>query len=155
MFIGIYVLIFCHGEMEFLFFFFKQKTAYEMRISDWSSDVCSSDLLIEDVEGALWTRALLEERRTRTHPGLRRVVVGVDPPAGVGGDACGIVVAGLAEDGRAHVLEDASVHGLHPEGWARAVAAAAGRWQADKVVAEVNNGGAMVTSVLQVGRAHV
>src|SRR3546814_14910403 len=29
----------------FLFFFFKQKTAYEMRISDWSSDVCSSDLL--------------------------------------------------------------------------------------------------------------
>src|SRR3546814_13370631 len=36
--------------------------------------------LIEDVEGALWTRTLLEERRTRTHPGLRRVVVGVDPP---------------------------------------------------------------------------
>src|SRR3546814_19081184 len=104
-----------------------------MRISDWSSDVCSSDL----------------ERRTRTHPGLRRVVVGVDPPAGVGGDACGIVVAGLAEDGRAHVLEDASVHGLHPERWARAVAAAAGRWQADKVVAEVNNGGAMVTSVIR------
>src|SRR3546814_6585802 len=31
--------------MVFLFFFFKQKTAYEMRISDWSSDVCSSDLL--------------------------------------------------------------------------------------------------------------
>src|SRR3546814_5215144 len=29
------------------FFFFKQKTAYEMRISDWSSDVCSSDLLLE------------------------------------------------------------------------------------------------------------
>src|SRR3546814_4684685 len=33
-----------------LFFFFKQKTAYEMRISDWSSDVCSSDLLIETFE---------------------------------------------------------------------------------------------------------
>src|SRR3546814_5935319 len=32
------------------FFFFKQKTAYEMRISDWSSDVCSSDLSVEDVE---------------------------------------------------------------------------------------------------------
>src|SRR3546814_2963092 len=30
-----------------LFFFFKQKTAYEMRISDWSSDVCSSDLIVE------------------------------------------------------------------------------------------------------------
>src|SRR3546814_9673506 len=32
----------------FIFFFFKQKTAYEMRISDWSSDVCSSDLLAAD-----------------------------------------------------------------------------------------------------------
>src|SRR3546814_2565539 len=36
----IYCLLFC----SFFFFFFKQKTAYEMRISDWSSDVCSSDL---------------------------------------------------------------------------------------------------------------
>src|SRR3546814_9754223 len=35
------------------FFFFKQKTAYEMRISDWSSDVCSSDLGTEDGEGTL------------------------------------------------------------------------------------------------------
>src|SRR3546814_2253589 len=32
------------SRRSFLFFFFKQKTAYEMRISDWSSDVCSSDL---------------------------------------------------------------------------------------------------------------
>src|SRR3546814_8640313 len=31
---------------QFVFFFFKQKTAYEMRISDWSSDVCSSDLVV-------------------------------------------------------------------------------------------------------------
>src|SRR3546814_8148370 len=36
--------------MLFVFFFFKQKTAYEMRISDWSSDVCSSDLVDADVE---------------------------------------------------------------------------------------------------------
>src|SRR3546814_7396004 len=35
-----------------VFFFFKQKTAYEMRISDWSSDVCSSDLLASSVGGA-------------------------------------------------------------------------------------------------------
>src|SRR3546814_9919062 len=34
----------CYGLFFFFFFFFKQKTAYEMRISDWSSDVCSSDL---------------------------------------------------------------------------------------------------------------
>src|SRR3546814_5310045 len=37
----------CHGVLLFFyFFFFKQKTAYEMRISDWSSDVCSSDLFM-------------------------------------------------------------------------------------------------------------
>src|SRR3546814_7531059 len=34
---------------SFVFFFFKQKTAYEMRISDWSSDVCSSDLELDNV----------------------------------------------------------------------------------------------------------
>src|SRR3546814_6865231 len=37
----------------FFIFFFKQKTAYEMRISDWSSDVCSSDLLPAGVDGGL------------------------------------------------------------------------------------------------------
>lgn len=105
--------------------------------------------LIEDVEGALWTRALIEKCRVRDRPAFRRIIVGVDPPAGIGGDACGIVVAAQGEDGTGHVIEDASVHGLHPEGWARAVAAAADRWQADRVVAEVNNGGAMVESVLR------
>lgn len=104
--------------------------------------------LIEDVEGALWTRGLIERCRGKAAP-LRRIVIGVDPPAGTTGDACGIVVAGLGEEGRGYVLEDATVQGLHPEGWARAVVDAAGRWNADKVVAEVNNGGAMVTSVLQ------
>src|SRR3546814_10910118 len=41
----------CRFLVVFLFFFFKQKTAYEMRISDWSSDVCSSDLLGEQGVG--------------------------------------------------------------------------------------------------------
>src|SRR3546814_2043653 len=38
------VIMYCRVMCLFCFFFFKQKTAYEMRISDWSSDVCSSDL---------------------------------------------------------------------------------------------------------------
>src|SRR3546814_9879354 len=38
------VLLLMGGSVGCIFFFFKQKTAYEMRISDWSSDVCSSDL---------------------------------------------------------------------------------------------------------------
>jgi len=107
--------------------------------------------LIEEAEGALWRRALIERCRVRTAPALVRVVVGVDPPAGAGAtsDACGIVVVGLGDDGIGYVIEDASVRGLGPEGWARAVAMAAARHGADRVVAEANNGGAMVESVLR------
>jgi phage terminase large subunit-like protein len=80
---------------------------------------------------------------------LRRVVVGVDPPASAGGDACGIVVCGLGADGIGYVLADASVAGLRPEGWARAVVRAADVWDADRVVVETNQGGDMVESVLR------
>lgn len=120
--------------------------------------------LIEDVEGALWTREMIEKCRsfdTPFRPGstatqderksfFDRVVVGVDPPAGVGegSDACGIVVAGSRGE-TLFVLEDATVRGLSPEGWANRVAAAAARWNTSVVVAEANNGGAMVESVLK------
>lgn len=104
--------------------------------------------LIEDVEGALWTRALVERARVDMTPELVRVVVGVDPPASASGDACGIVAVGLGRDGKGYVLEDASVSGASPEGWARAVAACAARRGADRVVAEKNQGGEMVASVL-------
>jgi phage terminase large subunit-like protein len=116
--------------------------------------------LLEDVEGALWPREVIERSRIdpstafggpppRSGEDFDRIVVGVDPPAGVGGkaDACGIVVCG-SRDNRLYVLEDATVRGLSPEGWANRVAAAAARWGAATVVAEANNGGAMVGSVL-------
>jgi len=106
--------------------------------------------LIADIEGALWTRALLETCREDTAPPeLTRVVVAVAPPASASGDACGIVVAGLTAEGSAHVLADASVEKASPERWARAVANAAQVWNADRVVAEANQGGAMVGSVLR------
>lgn len=106
--------------------------------------------LIAEVEGALWTRDRIEACRVAHVPGaLRRIVVAVDPPASAGGDACGIIVAGLGSDGRAYVIADASVEGQRPEGWARAVAAAAMVHGADRVVAEANNGGQMVESVLR------
>ena len=104
--------------------------------------------MIETVAGALWTRAMIEACRIVAAPVLVRVVVGVDPPAGVGGDACGIVAAGLDAEGGGHVIEDASVTGATPEGWARAVAGCAARHGADRVVAEANQGGEMVRSVL-------
>lgn len=106
--------------------------------------------LLLDQEGALWTRAMIEASRIGGVPeGLTRVVIGVDPPAGAQGDACGIVVAGLDGGTRAVVIEDATVEKVRPEGWARAVAAAAARWDADRIVAEANNGGEMVRSVLK------
>ncbi len=105
--------------------------------------------LIDDIPGALWTRAMLETSRVKISPPPRRIVIGVDPPAGIGGDSCGIVAVALGADGNAYVIEDASVAGAAPEGWARAVAACVDRNAADKVVAEANNGGAMVESVLR------
>ena len=89
--------------------------------------------MIEDLPGALWTRALLEACREAAAPPMTRVVVAVDPPASAHGDACGIVVCGLGDDRIARVLADASVEKASPERWARAVAEAARVWSADRV----------------------
>jgi phage terminase large subunit-like protein len=107
--------------------------------------------LIEEAQGSLWPRALIERARDAGTGGRpwRRVVVGVDPPVSADGDACGILVCALGADERAYVLADATVERTRPEGWARAVAAAAEAWQADRVVAEGNQGGAMVETVLR------
>lgn len=105
--------------------------------------------LIDEVAGALWTRAMIEACRGRKPKGVMRVVVGVDPPASAEGDACGIVAVALDAADVGHVIEDASIGGLSPEGWARAVAACAARHGADRVVAEKNQGGDMVKSVLR------
>ena len=105
--------------------------------------------LILDRPGALWTRALLEQcREPSASSPARRTVIGVDPPASARGDACGIVVCALGEDGVARVLADLTIAGASPERWARAVTRAAADWQADRVVAEANQGGDMVGSVL-------
>jgi phage terminase large subunit-like protein len=103
---------------------------------------------LAEADGALWTRDLIEARRCDAPGELERVVIGVDPPASDSGDACGIVVCGALADGRCVVLADCSVAGRRPEGWARAVADAAEAWGADRIVAESNNGGQMIASVI-------
>jgi phage terminase large subunit-like protein len=106
--------------------------------------------IIEERADALWTRAMIEAARVPEAPPLARIVVGIDPPGSgrAGADACGIVAAGLAEDGRIYVLEDASVQGLAPAGWATKAVAVYRRLRADALVAEVNQGGDMVRAVL-------
>lgn len=106
--------------------------------------------LLEDIEGALWTRALLEHAREHGEvPDHARVVVAVDPPASTDGDECGIIVVALGVDGIARVMADCSATGAGPAAWAKQVADAAREWGADRVVAEANQGGAMVESVLR------
>ncbi|UFM66671.1 terminase family protein [Paracoccus sp. MA] len=112
-------------------------------------------LLLEDVEGALWTTPMLERCRVEAAPRLSRIVVAVDPAvsSGAASDECGIVVAGVVSEGpvtewRAYVLEDASVRG-GPLDWARAAVAAMQRHGAERLVAEVNQGGDLVESVIR------
>jgi phage terminase large subunit-like protein len=110
--------------------------------------------LLEDVEGALWTLAQIDAGRVQTAPDLVRVVVAVDPSGGSGpdNDEQGIVVAGLGTDGDLYVLADRSCK-LSPHGWASRAIAAYREFSADRIVAEVNFGGAMVEStILQVDK---
>lgn len=110
--------------------------------------------LLEDIEGALWTRSLIEEaRETEVVTQSRRVVVAVDPPATADGDECGIIVAALGNDGICRIIADCSLAKAAPDRWAKAVADAAQSWEADRVVAEANQGGAMVESVLRAADA--
>lgn len=110
--------------------------------------------LIEDPEGALWTRGQLDAARGARPARFDRIVVAVDPPAGQGprADACGIVAAGAWGEGRsrkAAVIADASVRGLPPHEWAARVAALAQSLEGASVIAEANQGGEMVRAVLQ------
>lgn len=101
--------------------------------------------LLEDTQGALWTRAQLEVLTARAAPELKRVVVAVDPSVAGdgGGDECGLIALGVDGEGTVWVLEDGSEH-LSPEAWSRRACELAERHGADCIVAESNNGGALV-----------
>lgn len=107
--------------------------------------------ILEDTPGALWSRSLLEANRITQTPDLVRLVVAVDPPASIGekADECGIVAAGITADGTAVVVRDASERGLSPNAWASKAVALYHELEADRLVAEVNMGGAMVETILR------
>ena len=108
--------------------------------------------LLEDVEGALWSRSWIENTRIKTEqlPSLYRIVVAIDPAvtSGEDSDETGIVIAGATNDGHFYVLEDATMKGT-PDSWGKRAVQGFKDWKADRIVAEVNNGGDMVVMVLQ------
>jgi phage terminase large subunit-like protein len=111
--------------------------------------------ILGDIPGALWRREDIDDNRVTEPPeDLERVIVAVDPATSSdeGADEHGIVVVGLARDAegyaRGYILEDASLKGT-PEDWASKAVKMYRKWEADKIVAEKNQGGEMVTSVLR------
>lgn len=109
--------------------------------------------LLEDVEGALWESSVIDAARVPTVPRgvtFKRVVVAVDPAttSGEDSDDTGIIVAALGSDGDGYVLADRTCH-LSPDGWAKAAIKAYKTFEADRVVAETNNGGDMVALTLR------
>jgi len=106
--------------------------------------------LVEDRDDALWRRAQIDRDRVRKAPELTRIVVAVDPPATshAKSDACGIVAAGLGEDGRAYVLADRTLYRATPQAWAERAVGLFRALEADKLIAEVNQGGEMVATVV-------
>jgi len=108
--------------------------------------------LLEDMEGALWSRDLLDATRIKRAdlPELKRVIVAVDPPGGSSrtNAEAGIVVGGLGTDRCGYLLADLSTR-ASPEKWARIAVGAYHSWRADKIVAEQNFGGAMVESTIK------
>jgi len=111
--------------------------------------------ILEDLPGALWTRDRIEALRVAAAPELVRIVVAIDPAASSGapgsggrGGETGIVVAGVGADGHGYVLDDLTQK-ASPDAWGRAAVEAYHRWQADRIVAEVNHGGDMIAHVIR------
>jgi phage terminase large subunit-like protein len=108
--------------------------------------------ILEDTPGALWTRDVIEQgRRSKSDlPQMRRIVVAIDPAVSVSetSDLTGITVAGLGTDAHGYVLEDASGR-LSPIEWARRAVGLYRKWNADRIVAESNQGGLMVQTTVR------
>jgi phage terminase large subunit-like protein len=116
--------------------------------------------IVEEAQGALWTRALLERQRLpapRPLEDYAEIVVGVDPPArsGARSDECGIIVVARTVGREIHVLADLTSQGETPGQWSARVVEAYRHFRANRVVAEINNGGEMVAQVMRQHDAHL
>lgn len=108
--------------------------------------------VLEDTPGALWQRSHIDQARVGLGdaPALTRIVVAIDPAvkSGEGADETGIIVAGVDTRGHAYVLADRSGR-FSPDAWAREAVAAYRSHRADRIIAEINNGGEMVETTVR------
>lgn len=112
--------------------------------------------ILDDAPGALWSRRGLDDHRVGKAPPLKRIVVSVDPAvtSGEKSNETGIIAAGLGQDGHGYVLDDDS--GVYPpDEMGRRVVAMYRKWDADKVVVEVNNGGELFRTILRAVAANL
>jgi len=114
--------------------------------------------IIEDFEGALWSNKMIEEGRLNENEerDLKQIIVAIDPAvtANEKSDETGIIVAGKDYNDRFYVLEDVS--GVYtPDQWGRKAIDCYYDWQADRIVAEVNNGGDLVERLLRSIDPHI
>ena len=112
--------------------------------------------VLDDVPGALWTRAMIEAaEHSGPIPELVRVVVAIDPAVTSGDDSdeTGIIVAGIGTDDFVYVLADRTCR-MSPDGWATRAVVALDEFSADRIVAEVNNGGDLVEATIRTVRRH-
>ena len=108
--------------------------------------------ILDDVEGALWNNAMIESTRINKEDEreLQQIIVAVDPAVTTGenSDETGIMVVGKDRNNEYYVLEDLS--GRHTaDSWGRIVLNAYYEWEADRIIAEVNNGGDLVEKVIR------
>lgn len=120
-------------------------------VGDMTELAYRQEILAEDLDvipGALWRSEMFQIAKTL--PDMARVVVAIDPAATSKrtSDDTGITVAGLGVDGNGYVLADRTCR-LGPDGWARRSLAAFDEFSADRIVAEINNGGEMVENTLR------
>jgi len=117
--------------------------------------------IIWEREDALWTPKMIDACRYNAEVGqLDKIIIAIDPPVTSGrkSDQCGLIVAGRQGMGRTakiFILHDGTVQGLSPKRWAKAALRLYQSWDADGLIVETNQGGELVTSVLQSLEAHI
>jgi predicted phage terminase large subunit-like protein len=108
--------------------------------------------ILDDFEGALWNYTQIEKHKIKKDdlPELTKIIVGIDPAvtSNANSDETGIIVSGLSEDGNYYILEDKSGK-YTPDEWGRVAIETFYRYNANKIVAEVNNGGDLVERLLR------